>query len=312
MGGSGSGNPGNPFRLDPAEAVRRREEAERAAKTGQIDAEVNALLSKRLIEVNRRDTVEVERRLAEIQDALAADIEGVDRLLFGGSVAKQTYVEGLSDIDSLVILASEKYGDLTPPEMMERLQQALEAKLNRSEAIDVRAGDLAVTVEYDDGLQVQLLPAVERESKLSIAGPSGNSWAQIDPEAFAKRLSAVNQSQAGAVVPAIKLAKAILASEPESRRPDGYHLEALAVAAFEDYLGPRNPKAMVTHLFESAARDVRRPIPDLTGQSRQVDADLGGEGSIKRRRMSEGLRATARRMRNAPNVGSWEALLGED
>jgi hypothetical protein len=309
LGGTGSGNA---FRLDPDEAAKRRRDAEKSARIGQIDAEVNSILSKRLIEINRRDNEEVSMRLEEIQGALSDQIEGVDRLLFGGSVAKQTYVEGLSDIDSLVILSSEEYADLAPAEVMEKLQQALESRLNRSEAIEIRAGDLAVTVEYGDGLEVQLLPAVERDEKLSITAPSGDSWAAIEPKAFALRLSAVNKSQAGAVVPAIKLAKSVLASEPGARRPDGYHLEALAVAAFENYSGPRNPKAMVTHLFDSAAKNVKRPIPDVTGQSRQVDEKLGAENSVNRRRMSEGLRAIARRMKNAPSVDAWQALLGED
>jgi Second Messenger Oligonucleotide or Dinucleotide Synthetase domain len=309
MGGTGSGGV---FRLDPGEAAKRRQEAEKAARIGQIDAEVNAILSKRLIEINRRDNEGVSSRLDEIQAALSHQIEGVDRLLFGGSVAKQTYVEGMSDIDSLVILSTQDYADLTPAGVIEKFQQALEAKLNRGEAIDIRSGDLAVTIEYDDGLEVQLLPAVERAKKLSITGPSGNSWVAIDPEAFARRLTAVNKSQAGAVVPAIKLAKSILASEPDTRRPDGYHLEALAVAAFEHYSGPRNPKAMLTHLFDSAAKNVKRPVPDVTGQSRQVDANLGGENSVNRRRMSEGLRIIARRMKNAPNIEAWHALLGED
>lgn len=309
MGGTGSGPP---FRLDPDEAAKRRQEAEKAARVGQIDAEVNAILNKRLIEINRRNNEQVNDRLGEIQTALADQISGVDRLLFGGSVAKQTYVEGLSDVDSLVILSSKDYGNLAPADVMEKLQQALESKLDRSEAIEIRSGDLAVTVKYDDGLEVQLLPAVERDGKLSITAPSGDSWAAIDPEAFAQRLSAVNKSQAGAVVPAIKLAKSVLASEPDTRRPNGYHLEALAVAAFENYSGPRNPKATLTHLLESAAKNVKRPIPDVTGQSRLVDEKLGGENSVNRRRMSEGLKTIARRMKNAPSVEAWRGLLGED
>lgn len=309
MGGTGSGNP---FSVDPSEVAKRRKEAEKAARVGLVDAEVNSLLNRRLIEVNRRDAEEVSRRLTEIEGALSDQIEGVDRILYGGSVAKQTYVEGLSDIDSLVVLRSSDYGGLSPDEAMDRLQAALGKRLNRQDAIDIRVGDLAVTVTYSDGLEVQLLPAIERSNGLSIASSSGESWSAIDPKAFAQRLTTINQGQAGAVVPAIKLAKAILASQPDSRRPTGYHLEALAVAAFEHYSGPRNPKAMLTHLFSSASKDIKRPIADVTGQSHQVDAYLGGENSVRRRRVAEGLRDVARRMKNAPSVRAWEALLEDD
>lgn len=309
MGGSGSG--GSEYRVDPDAAARRLREAEEASKDAQTDAEVNSLLNRRLLEVNRRNNEEVTRRLEEIQAALAGQIDGVDRLLYGGSVSKQTYVEGLSDVDSLLVLDSDDYGGLNPNQVIEKLQRALESKLDRGQAPRIRQGDLSVTVEYKDGLEVQLLPAVERQSGLSIKSATGNRWTTIDPKGFTKRLSKVNQSQAGAVVPAIKLAKSILASQPDTQTPSGYHLEALAVAAFENYSGPRNPKAMVTQLFDSATKNVRRPIADVTGQSAHVDEYLGKADSAARRTMSSGLGAMARRMKNAPNADAWRALLGE-
>jgi Second Messenger Oligonucleotide or Dinucleotide Synthetase domain len=310
MGGSGSG--GSQYRVEPDVAVRRLREAEEASKDAQTDAEVNSLLNHRLLEVNRRNNEKVSRRLEEIQDALSDQIEGVDRLLFGGSISKQTYVEGLSDVDSLLVLKSDAYGDLAPDQVIEKLQQALESKLDRGQAPRIRPGNLSVTVEYKDGLEVQLLPAVERNGALSIRSATGDRWTTIDPKSFAERLSKVNQSQAGNVVPAIKLAKSILARQPDSQTPTGYHLEALAVAAFENYSGPRNPKAMVTNLFDSAAKNVRSPIADVTGQSGHVDEYLGKADSRARRTMSRGLAAIARRMKNAPNADAWRTLLGDD
>jgi hypothetical protein len=310
MGGSGSG--GSEYRVDPDAAARRLRDAEEASRDAQTDAEVNSLLSRRLLEVNRRNNEEVASRLEEIQAALASQIEGVDRLLFGGSVSKQTYVEGLSDVDSLLVLKSDDYGGLKPDQVLAKLQQALESKLDRGQASRIKQGQLSVTVEYKDGLEVQLLPAVERQSGLSIKSASGDRWTTIDPKSFAERLSKVNQSQAGAVVPAIKLAKSILAIQPVTPTPGGYHLEALAVAAFENYSGPRNPKAMVTQLFDSATKNVRRPIVDVTGQSGHVDEYLGNADSAERRTMSSGLGAIAKRMKNAPNADAWRSLLGED
>lgn len=310
MGGSGSG--GSEYRVDRDAAARRLREAEEASRDAQTDAEVNSLLNRRLLEVNRRNNEEVASRLEEIQAALAGQIEGVDRLLFGGSVSKHTYVEGLSDVDSLLVLNSDDYGGLKPNQVLAKLQQALESKLDRGQALRIKQGQLSVTVEYKDGLEVQLLPAVERQSGLSIKSASGDRWTTIEPKSFAGRLSKVNQSQAGAVVPAIKLAKSILASQPVTPTPSGYHLEALAVAAFENYSGPRNPKAMVTQLFDSATKNVRRPIADVTGQSGHVDEYLGEPDSAERRTMSSGLGAIARRMKNASNADAWRSLLGED
>jgi Second Messenger Oligonucleotide or Dinucleotide Synthetase domain len=294
------------------EADARRREAEEASRQAQLDAEVNSLLNRRVIEVNRRDSERVNARLGEVESALGEELEGVDRLLFGGSVSKHTYVEGLSDIDALLVLNSSDYGGLTPSEVMLKLITALEKSLDRGEAVEIDSGELAVTVTYKEGLDLQLLPAVERGKELSIKAAGTDKWTAIEPKRFSAELSAVNQAQAGAVVPTIKLAKVILANAPESNWPTGYHLEALALSAFKDYNGPRNPKAMVTRFFDSAAAGVRKPIADLTGQSVHLDEALGAANSPQRRALAQGLERIATRMKNAPSADAWQALLGED
>ena len=311
MGGTGSGGPSQ-YGVQSDEAVRRRREAEEVSKDAQTDAEVNAILNRKVLEVNRRDNEQVSNRLDEIQDSLSDQIEGVDRLLFGGSVSKHTYVEGLSDVDSLLVLNSGEYGGLKPNQVLEKLKKALKSSLDKGKAIDIESGALAVTVKYKDGLEVQLLPALERDKELSIKAATGNRWTAIDPKRFAERLTEVNKAQAGTVIPAIKLAKSILANAADAQGPTGYHLEALAVAAFQDYTGLRSPKAMLTQLFDSASQNVRKPVADLTGQSRHVDEYLGEANSKERRAMSKGLARMARQMKNAPNAEAWQALLGED
>jgi hypothetical protein len=159
-------------------------------------------------------------------------------------------------------------------------------------------------------MEIQLLPAVERGDALAVSSPTGADWARIDPKRFSERLSQLNRDQAGAVVPAIKVAKAILAARlPEEARPTGYHVEALATAAFEGYDGPRTPKAMAQRFFESAAENVLRPISDVTGQSRYVDANLGGADSPERRRLARNLGRLSRSMQSATSAADWQALL---
>jgi hypothetical protein len=305
VGGSGSG-----YRIKPGELDERRREAEDAARQGRLDAEINSLLSEQLIEINQRDREAVADRLEEIQDALKDQIEEFDRLLFGGSVAKQTYVEGLSDVDSLVVLRGEELTDETPADVREEFAQLLRGKLNMGEIREIRTGDLAVTIEYKDGPEIQLLPARERGGELEISSPSGKRWMAIEPRAFASRLSEVNAKQANAVVPAIKLAKAVIGNLPESQRLNGYHAEALAVAAFEDYSGPRSPKAMVTHFFESAASNVTKPVADITGQSSHVDEALGPAMSQDRQRLAAVLRRIASKMGTSTSAEAWRDLLG--
>lgn len=305
MGGSG-GRTGSYFSANDAETLR--EEATRRLEQSRIDAEVNKLLQEELAELNDRDIEKTSSYLEQIERALEDRIESFDRLLFGGSIAKHTYADGLSDIDSLVVLKGEAVAGETPADVRERFRQLLMQQLPRGEIRDIRAGRMAVTVEYRDGTKIQLLPAVQSGREISISSADGSSWNQIRPREFTRDLTDCNNRLGGAVVPAIKLAKAIVAIRLGDVRPSGYHLEALAVAAFRDYSGPRTPKAMLTQLFERASRDVLRPIPDVTRQSPYVDQDLGSANSPARHNLSRGLQRIGDTMSKSRTIADWHAL----
>lgn len=305
MGGSG-GRTGSYFSARDAETLR--EEATKRLEQSRIDAEVNQFLQEELADLNDRDVETTSTYVEEIESALEAHIESFDRLLFGGSIAKHTYVDGLSDIDSLVVLKEESLAEETPAEVRDKFRQLLTRQLPQGEIRNIRTGAMAVTVEYRDGTEIQLLPAVQSRQGISISSADGSSWTHIQPREFTRQLTECNRRQGNAVVPAIKLAKAITASRLGGVGPSGYHMEALAVAAFEDYSGPRTPKAMVTHLFESASRDVLRPIRDVTAQSPYVDEDLGPANSAARRNLSGGLQRIGSLMSKSPSIADWQAL----
>ncbi len=309
MGGGGGGGS---FPVGPTDIDALRERAREIADQAAFDADVNGKLAERFALINARDVEKVGDYLESILTALKDDIDGVERTLFGGSVSKSTYVEGFSDVDALVVLDRDDLQDATPEQVREQFRQTLKARLTHADARDVDSGELAVTVTYHDGTEIQLLPAIQRGDRLAISSQDGKDWKAIHPRSFARRLTEVNKSQGSAVVPAIKLAKQIIATHlPEGQRPSGYHVEALAVAAFGDYVGSRDPKAMLTHYFAAAARGVLRPIKDVSGQSHHVDEHLGDPHSSKRRALATRLQGLAATMQNSRAVGDWERLLGD-
>src|SRR4051812_25298778 len=158
------------------------------------------MLAERLVDVNQRDTQTARQRLDEIEGALKDRIEEFDRLVFGGSVAKQTYVEGLSDIDSLVVLDGTQVRGEKPAQVLNEFAQLLRGKLNMGEIADIYVGDLAVTIVFKDGPPIQLLPAIDRGGKISISSPRGERWMAIEPRKFATALTDLNEKQAGAVI----------------------------------------------------------------------------------------------------------------
>ena len=86
-------------------------------------------------------------RLEAIEQALGSRIGEVERLLFGGSVAKHTFVNGLSDIDALVEIADESDIERSPAEIRNNLAVALRQDLPQGDVEDIQQGSMAVTIK---------------------------------------------------------------------------------------------------------------------------------------------------------------------
>ena len=89
--------------------------------------------------------------------------------MFGGSVTKHIYVDGLSDIDCLLVVNDTSLEHAGPKNTLVAVKNILSARLmGRAEVV---AGRLAVTVQYGDGMEIQLLPAIrsgDRTQKIPI------------------------------------------------------------------------------------------------------------------------------------------------
>jgi hypothetical protein len=271
------------------------------------EAEVSGLLSGLLADYNDRNVEVTKTHLDTIMGAIRRDIEGSVDVVFSGSIAKHTYVDGLSDVDALVILNKSELRDMTPDQVKDYFTETLQERLPDT---PIRKGVLAVTVEFTDA-EIQLLPALKHSGGLRIPDASGKGWLSIRPQEFTAGLQRLNRELGQKIVPTIKLAKAIIGNLPESRRLTGYHTEALAIRVFRYYKGPLTPKEMVRHFFERAAEAIREPIREVTGQSPYVDEYLGGKGSRERTMVADALSRIARRIRNADSghvVEFWREL----
>ena len=308
MGGSGGGGGGYfPRKQSAAEVESLVRKAQEQAERDRGEAETNHALLDVLAEFNDRDVDGTGKRLDQVQESLGSEIE-VDRILFGGSVAKHTYVDGLSDVDALVVLEDESAAD-GPEDLKRQFVSLLERRLPMDDVASIEEGTLAVTIRYQDGTELQLLPAKQSGETLAIPSSSGTEWSTIRPKAFAKTLTEVNEAQAGAVIPTIKLAKSLISNLPENLRLTGYHVEALAVETFRGYEGRKTPVAMMRAFFSFASERVRTPIADATGQSSDVDGYLGPSGSTERKFVSDRLATVHRQLRSAASPARWKELV---
>lgn len=107
MGGSGGRGS---YPSSPEELEALREQALQDLRDQERDIAVNEVLSEALAGFNDRDVEGTRERLDAIQEALDGLAIDVNRLLFGGSVAKHTYVDGLSDVDALVVVDAPGVG----------------------------------------------------------------------------------------------------------------------------------------------------------------------------------------------------------
>lgn len=295
MGGSGGSF--STF-SNPSESARKIREAEQDSLDKTFEAEVNSELKNILSNFNDRPVAEINKRLNTLKQAIDSNIEGSIDLLFGGSIKKHTYIDGLSDIDSLAILNSTELANKSPHEVLKYFAERLQQRLPNTK---ISTGSLAVTVKYSDNIEVQLLPAIKTATGYKIAASNGsNNWSNVvKPRRFAEKLISVNKEKDNKVVPVIKLVKSIISTLPSQRKLSGYHTESLAIEVFKNYNGPQQTKAMVKHFFNKASKKVMSPIVDSTGQSRHVDDYLGRRNSTNRRMVADSLSQIERKMNNA-------------
>lgn len=312
MGGGGGGVFSN---YKPEEYKKKIRESVEKTRSEAFETEVATYISELLAEYNSRDVEVVREHLDEIKEIIEEEIGGTTNLMFGGSVRKHTYVDGLSDVDVLVTIEKSELSALSPKDVLEYISSKLEENIGNVQ--DIRVGNLAVTVVFPDGIEIQLLPAIKRGEGVKIPTGKGNDWSKvIRPDKFATRLTEVNQLNNGKVIPVIKLVKGINSQLPEKQQLTGYHIESIAIEAFKSYPDsrPKTAKAMLKYFFDKAKDIVKTPIKDKTGQSINVDDHLGQGNSFERCQISYALDRVFRRMKNADEVGSveeWKSILGE-
>jgi hypothetical protein len=309
MGGSGGGG----YFIDktPEEVKSELRREEKHTVNQEFDTEVAEAIGQLLSQANTRDADATSKALDKIKGVLERDIEGSVDPMFGGSVRKHTFVDGISDVDALLVLRDPSLKTKSPEKVLDHFERKLRKEMAGWE---LSRGKLAITLRRE-GLEIQVLPAIRDDSKTRIPAARGDSWSEINPEAFFRKLSDTNSRFGGKVVPVIKLAKIINDRQPEPLQLTGYHIESLAIEAFKGYTGVLNPKAMLVHLFDRARTLVLSPIKDRSGQSVHVDEYLGPTNSKDRKAASAVLDRVSRRMKNADVQHSkeqWMELFGEE
>ncbi len=299
---------GSDYFPKPRELEKLLGQAEATGQARQLDADVNGLLQEILAKANQRAPEKTNEYLDELRKAISSEVK-IEQLLLAGSVAKNTYVDELSDIDALAVIDRKDLQDKNPQEVLTVFYKLLKTEITADNMASIKKGDMAITVKYRDGTEIQLLPALRSGNKVSVPNADQSGWNETSPKVFQRALTQSNQTLDGSLVPTIKLMKRMMANLPREKQLTGYHYEALALDAAKNYSGPNTPKSLLLHVLDSASKRVMQPIQDTTGQSRTVDKYMEGAGSLKRRIASDALAGLARRLGAATTVEQWRRIV---
>ena len=142
-----------------------------------------------LARYKRRNARVVADRLETLCGFLKQDGNHVVQTMFGGSVQKNTYVTGLSDVDALLIVNDSSLVNQPPAKVKKHVRDVIKQHLPNN---PVRMGKLAVTVGYADKTEIQLLPAIRtRTGGVCIAQPGTTGWSNIaHPDAYGEGMPA--------------------------------------------------------------------------------------------------------------------------
>lgn len=278
-----------------------------------FEASINDMITERLKQYNDRDTEQINRHIDDIIGILQDELEESFKTLYGGSVSKHTYIEGISDVDTLLLIDESELSDYTPDTVKRKIAALLTERLKG--VSEVRTGSLCVTAVFKDGCEVQLLPAMRRKSGIVIQEQGQNVWSGIiRPDRFARKLSEENLRANGKLVPVIKVLKGINAGLPQDKQLSGYHIESMAIEAMRGYdPGGKSYKNMIEHICDQFCSLVMMPLKDKTDQSYHVDDYLGPINSNARALRQRALKDVVRRMKSGNennDRNEWDNLLG--
>ena len=110
----------------------------------------------------------------EAEDAINEGIEGSVNIVYAGSVAKGTYVEGISDVDNHVCINDTSLERMKPSEVKAYICQQLAKLPNVKSATETSK---TVTVTYKDGTEMQFVPVIKTKNGYRVA--DGNRWSNV-------------------------------------------------------------------------------------------------------------------------------------
>ncbi|MBQ3570855.1 MAG: hypothetical protein IJA20_09325 [Methanocorpusculum sp.] len=231
----------------------------------------------------------------EAEDLINDGIDDSVDIVYAGSVAKGTYVEGISDVDNHVRINGTSLEKKSPAEVKAYIRQQL-SKLPNVKSVTETSR--TVTATYRDGTEMQYVPVIKTKNGYRVA--DGNRWSNVVYEnRFRRDFQRTNKKCGGRLTTLIRILKKENVDNPKGQRMSGHHIEVMANRIFKQAPASktRDIGVMAVYYHQHASRHIMHRMRDVTGQSTYVDKrSLGGPDSEARRVLSRRFASRARRM----------------
>ena len=223
----------------------------------------------------------------KLREKLREKLPVVDDFLTG-SYPRNTIIrpkmDDKLDVDFFLAFSNDDFGEYELPKLLEIVKDALEEiQQNDPDIVGISEQNRSIAVEYDDGYQIDVVPAIEieRDELYKIFDKRTRQPVKSNPKLHGENLSEANEAtEYGSVkrlVPIIKLLKSWKRDKCDYVK--SFHLELLAVEILKDKKIETFSFGL-TKFFTKASNYLQEPsLTDPANNENMLDAYLDEDGT---------------------------------
>ncbi len=239
------------------------------------------------LELTKAEIEDVSQKHNKLRDQLCERLNVEDDFLTG-SYARNTIIRPIGnekfDVDFFLVFGSEEYGELELPDLLQMVKNALYAiKAEDNEISEIKGQKRSIAVIYNDGFQIDVVPAIEIEKHKTykIFDKKSQKAINSNPKLHGENLTKANEgTSSGGVkrlVPIVKILKGWRREKCDYMK--SFHLELLVVEILKDE-EITSFSSGISKFFNNAGTLLNgTPLKDPANDENIIDSYLDEDGT---------------------------------
>ncbi len=204
------------------------------------------------------------------------------KFIISGSLLKETYIDGISDIDILIPINESIYSNYSPNEIIESLfNYELDTDF---EKYFISANKNALRLRFKN-LWIELVPVRISDSNLLFPNKNGKYWKEIHPNKVTYKIKELEKQSKHMISLTIRIVKVILLRLFRLYEINSYIIEFIIIE-FISYKKEDDLLELILVSLKLIRDRILYPISDVTRQYKYIDQNLGVALSDERKRLS--------------------------